>query len=68
MEGTSMATPQVSGVVALMYAVKPKITPAQVKDILKRSATPLASGACTQGCGAGILNAAKALELARALP
>lgn len=68
MEGTSMATPQVSGVVALMYAVKPRITPAQVKDILKRSATPLASGACTQGCGAGILNAGKALELTKALP
>ncbi len=66
MEGTSMATPQVSGVVALMYSLKPKITPAQVKDILRKSATALP--ACTQGCGAGLLNAGKALELTRALP
>lgn len=32
--GTSFATPVIAGVIALMYSVNPKITPAQVKEIL----------------------------------
>jgi serine protease len=35
--GTSMAAPHVSGVVSLMQAVNPSITPAQVRTILKAS-------------------------------
>lgn len=51
--GTSFATPMVSGTVALMLAVRPNLTPAAVKTILKNSARPFptsgvssASAAC----------------------
>ena len=36
--GTSMATPHVSGVAALMKQAYPSLTPADIKDILRRSA------------------------------
>ncbi len=41
LNGTSMATPHVSGVLALMYSVNPRLTPPQTKDLLLRSYTPL---------------------------
>jgi len=40
-QGTSMATPHVSGVVALMKAANHNLTPSQVKSILVKTATPL---------------------------
>lgn len=62
--GTSMAAPHVAGVVALMQsaAVTP-LSPAQVETILKNTARPL-PGACTGGCGAGIVNADAAVAAA----
>ncbi|MEL7655221.1 MAG: S8 family peptidase [Bacillota bacterium] len=39
--GTSMAAPVVSGVAACLYAMRPKLTPAQVKQILVHDALPL---------------------------
>jgi serine protease AprX len=39
--GTSFSAPQVAGAIALMLEANPGLTPAQVKDILQRSATPL---------------------------
>ena len=39
--GTSFSAPQVAGTIALMLEVNPNLTPAQVKDILQRTATPL---------------------------
>ncbi|OWB32351.1 peptidase [Xanthomonas oryzae pv. oryzicola] len=54
---TSMAVPPVAGVVALMQSVALNpLTPATVKALLKASARPLPV-ACTQGGGAGLVNA-----------
>lgn len=65
-EGTSMAAPLVSGIVALMYSMQPNIKPAQVSSILEKSVKPFAPGSnclITGGCGAGIVNAQLALAL-----
>src|SRR5882672_3910298 len=40
-KGTSFSAPQVAGTIALMLEANPNLTPAQVRDILQRSATPL---------------------------
>jgi len=59
--GTSMASPHVAGVVALMLASQPGLTPAQVRDALKNAALPRSAVECPQPCGAGLLNARAAL-------
>jgi serine protease len=69
-EGTSMAAPVVSGIVALMYSMQPGITPARVRSILQDSVRPFAAGSnCSTmgGCGAGIINAQLALARTSAL-
>lgn len=60
-EGTSMAAPQVSGVVALMLSTNDTLTQAQVESVLKAAADP--RGVCSEGCGAGWLDALSALLL-----
>ena len=66
MDGTSMATPHVSGVVALMYSVNPDITPARVEAIIKANARAFPDSSCnTSICGAGILDAGAAVRDAR---
>jgi serine protease len=60
--GTSMASPHVAGVVALMLAARPTLTPAQVLADLKAAALPRNSTECPQPCGAGLLNARAALS------
>jgi serine protease len=64
--GTSMSTPHVSGVAALLYAVKHEITPDEVEQILK-STTRTFPIPCS-GCGTGILDAAAAVERASTIP
>jgi serine protease len=59
-DGTSMATPHVSGVAALLYAIKPEITPSEVEQTLKNTARSF-PGTC-YGCGDGLLDAAAAVE------
>lgn len=54
-QGTSMATPHVSGVAALMFAVKPTATPDEIESALKSSAR--AFPATCSGCGTGIVDA-----------
>jgi serine protease len=63
-EGTSMAAPVVSGIVALMYSMQPKIKPSKVRAILADSVKPFAPGSncsISGGCGTGIVNAQLAL-------
>ena len=63
--GTSMATPHVAGVVALMLEANPLLTPAQVKQILAATAIPV-SGCAVEDCGRGLVNALAAVRGARA--
>lgn len=53
--GTSFSAPQVAGAIALMLEANPSLTPAQVKDILQRTATPLPAY-YQHEVGAGMLN------------
>src|SRR5690606_19697707 len=48
LQGTSMAAPPVAGVAALLTAVDPKLTPADLKRILRDSAHT--QGVCPEGC------------------
>ena len=64
--GTSMATPQVSGVAALMLSLKPTLKPDDVTYLLQ-STTRHFPSACSQ-CGAGILNARAAVDAATGSP
>ena len=58
--GTSMATPHVSGVVALMLSRNASLSPDQITSTLKATARPFPA-ACTS-CGAGIVNASAAVD------
>ena len=65
--GTSMATPVVAGIAALLLEYYPKLNPNQVIDILKRSATPAPNNAIKLNdisVTGGIVNAYQALKLA----
>ena len=59
-QGTSMATPHVAGVVALMLSRNSALTPAQVEARLKSTARAFPA-TCSQ-CGAGIVNARAAVQ------
>ena len=66
MSGTSMATPHVAGIVALMLEANPNLTPAQVKDLLERTATNM-TGRIFWEAGAGHVNAYEAVAAAAGL-
>lgn len=61
LSGTSMATPYVSGVAALVLSASPFLTPAQVTDILFRSATDLGAAGVDNVYGRGLVNPGAAL-------
>ncbi|MFM6929248.1 MAG: S8 family serine peptidase [Bdellovibrio sp.] len=63
-DGTSMATPHVAGVAALVKSVNKKLTGAQVKEILMSTATPLSPNNANQ-YGKGLVNAEAAVTAAR---
>ncbi|MEK7248851.1 MAG: S8 family serine peptidase, partial [Bacteroidota bacterium] len=61
--GTSFASPIVSSVVAQMLEANPDLTPADVKQILMKTAEPL-KNAPEEQQGKGVLNPRAAVELA----
>jgi subtilisin family serine protease len=75
LSGTSMASPHVAGIVALLAQQNKSLTAAQAETILQNSATPLANGCATvvnepeQQCwgsdatGSGFITATAALGL-----
>jgi subtilisin family serine protease len=69
--GTSAATPHVAGAAALIKSIRPLATPAQIRDFLVNTVRPFPTGsACVAGgafagtCGAGLLDATAAVNLA----
>jgi serine protease AprX len=61
MSGTSMATPHVAGIVALMLEANPLLSPAEVKQILEQTATNM-PGYETWEVGFGYVNAYAAID------
>ncbi|MBE2252478.1 MAG: S8 family serine peptidase [Myxococcus sp.] len=59
LEGTSMATPHVAGLVALMKSQARALTFTQVKALLQANVDPISN--CT-ACGAGIVDAQRVLQ------
>ncbi len=74
--GTSMAAPHVAGVVALMKALRPSLTPDQALNVLRDTARPRTAVQC-QGrkggtqtatdCGAGLIDAFAAVNAVNGL-
>jgi serine protease AprX len=64
--GTSMATPHVSGVVALLLEANPRLTPDAVREVLRRTAD-VVPGCAPHACGAGTVDARAAVDLARSV-
>ncbi|NVJ26397.1 MULTISPECIES: S8 family serine peptidase [Myxococcus] len=62
MSGTSMATPYVSGVAALLFSARPNATPAEVKAALLSSAKDLGAGGFDEQYGHGLVQARRAME------
>lgn len=60
-QGTSMATPHIAGLVALMKSANSSLTPAQIETAIKSNARAL-PGSCSGGCGAGLADATKTVQ------
>jgi subtilisin family serine protease len=66
-DGTSMASPQVAGVAALVLSLDTSMTATRVRAILDAAAIDMGSAGRDQTYGFGLLNARRALELAQVL-
>ncbi|MEP6989042.1 MAG: S8 family serine peptidase [Chloroflexota bacterium] len=62
-DGTSVAAPIVTSVIAQMLEANPRLTPRQIRAILTRTARQI-KGAPTEQQGAGVLNASAAVQTA----
>jgi len=61
--GTSIASPQVSGLASLILAVNPNLTNDQVYDLIRQGAKPLGGGYNIE-TGYGLIDCGKTLQLA----
>ncbi len=61
-QGTSMATPHVSGVIGLMLSRNNSLTPAQILAKLQSTARAIPSNKCSGGCGSGLIDANAAVR------
>jgi type VII secretion-associated serine protease mycosin len=69
LSGTSMAAGFVAGAAALLFAAEPRVTNAQVRDILLRTATDIGEPGRDVTFGTGLINMVAALaELQRMYP
>lgn len=64
-QGSSQATPMVSGALALLWGPRPALRAAQLVDALRRTARPVAD---CGGCGSGLIDVAAAWSVVKALP
>lgn len=65
MAGTSVATAKVTGAVSQIWAANPSLKNIQIKEILKKTAVDLEAPGWDEETGAGLLNSAAAIELAK---
>ncbi|MHA1778269.1 MAG: S8 family serine peptidase [Candidatus Heimdallarchaeaceae archaeon] len=68
MSGTSMATPMVAGVCALILSANPNLSPAEVRNILESTATDLGAAGWDKYYGYGEVNALAAVNQAGGTP
>ena len=61
--GTSMAAPHIAGVLALLKQANPNYTPADIKNLVKSSATSFGSSVTYNDQGAGLVNVQKAIPI-----
>ena len=61
-QGTSQASPQITGIAALMLQRDPALTPENVRTILQQAATPAGTGNPNNVYGRGRVNALAALQ------
>ncbi|MBA2450658.1 MAG: S8 family serine peptidase [Chloroflexi bacterium] len=66
--GTSAAAPHVSGLAALLLAIKPDLTPTALRDLIRESADPVGPEPRQMTVGAGRINAARAVATLRPPP
>ena len=62
LSGTSMATPNTAGVVAMIKSVFPSFTPAQIREKLESSADDLGNPGFDEKFGHGRVNLFKAVS------